>query len=404
MNNKIIRLVLLALVIRLVIAPFTYHPWEYRTYNNTCANIHDGINPYSYFWELTEEAKSRDEYDLEYYEYWAYSPAGLAWLAILSPLDPEPIDPFAEIEDQTPDPLLSFLFKLPSIIADLICGYLLYRLAVRIKHNNPYQVLKWWLLMPLPWFLTAVWGGFDSVVLAGILAAILLIMRPGLSGLALGFGAAVKTLPVFIGPVFLIHTKRRKWVKLVGAAAAVMLAACFYYLIVSPGDLWGAMVGFHGGRYGGGLTIYSVWQLGRQNVVWDIVFKSIWVIPLVIGWLWIWRRHSGEIIKGCALTLLWFVIASKLVNPAYMLYVFPFMLLFSRKMPSFWQLMLWQGVILTWIFFNLSISLFFMYPLYEWFDYHVIRFPDAIAYMAYLGFGWLIWVLNINIFRDWIKK
>lgn len=398
-SKRLINLLLLALIIRLVIAPFSYHPWEYRTYNNTCANIHDGINPYEQFWELTEEARENEEYKLDYYEYWAYSPAGLTWLAILSPLDPEPIPPFAEIDDQTPDPILSILFKIPSIIADLICGWLLYLLAKRINHKNPYLVMKYWLLMPLPWFLSSVWGGFDSVVLASILLAIVLIKKPGLSGLALSVGIAVKTIPMFVGPVFMKNIPIKLWHKLAFGSISIVFIACLYYIIVSPGELFGAMFGFHGSRYGGGLTIYNIWQLGQQNIVWDIVFKYIWPIPLILGWLWVWLKHSVDPVKGCGLTLLMFLIASKLVNPAYMIYVFPFVLLYIN---SFKQIILWQLIILVWIFCNISIFSFFMYPIHI-LGYHVIRLPEAIAYMSYLGFGWLAWVLNINMFRDIIK-
>lgn len=401
-NRKIIYIILLALVIRLAIAPFSYHPWEYRTYNNTCANIHDGINPYSEFWRLTAEVRQHDDWEIEYYEYWAYSPAGLLWLAVLSPLDPEPIDPFAPMTEQVPDPLLSLLFKIPAILADFACAWFIYLLARQTGHAEPFRLAKWYLLMPLPWFLSAVWGGFDSVVLAALLAAIYLVRRPVWSGLALGAGIAVKTIPVFAGPVFMRHTPLKQWPMMAAGVVLVMGGACAYYLIDDAGDLLGAMVGFHGGRAGGGLTIYSVWQLGTMNDFWRFVFDYVWLFPLAGLWAWVWLKHSGDIIMGCALTMFVFVIASKLVNPAYMLYVFPFMLLYTPMRYAFAQLMVWQLIILAWIGINIGLPIFFAWPFHQ-LGAGVPTVPIEKAYMVYLGLGWLMWALNVAIFRDMLK-
>lgn len=400
-NRRIFYIIVLAIVIRIIIAPFSYHPWEYRTYNNTCADIHDGVNPYTHFWELTDVVRNGEDHQIDYYEYWAYSPAGLVWLTVLSPLDPEPIDPFLDMNEQTPDPVLSLLFKVPSIIADIVCGLLLYALAIRIGHKNPYIVFKYWLLMPLPWFFSSVWGGFDSIVLACMLSAIIFVQKPLCSGISIGIGIAVKTIPVFIGPVFMAVTPVKRWPTLVFSSILIVFLACLYYLINSPGDLMGAMIGFHGSRYGGGLTIYNVWQLGQQNVFWDIVFKYIWLIPLFGMWFYIWvkARKSGDIIKGCALTMIVFVLASKLVNPAYMLYVMPFLLLYIKSVK---QILIWQIFILLWICLNIGIFSFFSYPLGV-LGVSVPKIPLTVAYMCYLGFGWLVWVMNITLLRDVLK-
>lgn len=387
---KLIAILLLALILRLALAPWFYHPWEYRTYTNTGNNLRDGINPYTEFHVLTERILEIYEGELPYYEYWAYTPAGLLWLKIIEPETPEHIPYFVESFNYQVDPVHALLLKLPAIAGDFIAGLFLYILARRHGTRDPVKILYLWLFIPLTWFMSSVWGTFDSLVVASILGALLLLHRPGLAGLALGVGATAKIFPAFAGPALWYRLKYRPWIKAAVIAAFVLGVASLYYIIISPGDYIGAVLGFHGDRPGGGLTIYNLWQLGKMNDVLRVVFGGLWIIPMLILWLYVWIKHRADPVKCVGLTFLAFLITSKLVNPVYFLYALPCVLLYIRPMG---QIVIWQIAIFAWLQFSIGYWSFITGGIEN-------KLPVDISYMGYLGFGWLAWGLNCSMFYD----
>lgn len=403
MPRKLIYLFIGALVLRLALAPFFYHPWEYRTFTNTANDITDGVNPYTHFWELSEQIE--DEYDgrLKYYEYWAYPPGGLTWLAVVSLADPEPIEPFSPVHEEVPELKIQFLFKLPIILGDLIVGWLLYLLARRYGHENPYRLTVLWLFMPLSWFFSAIWGNFDSLAVAAMLLAIWYLQKPARMGIALGIGFLIKLFPCLIGPVLLQHINISKAPRFLVAAGVVALAGSAYYLIVSFQDYITVLFGFHGGRPGAGLTVWNVWQLGRYNPTWEFIFSYIWFIPAIVLLGWVWLRKSGDLLIGCTLTFLAFLITSKLVNPAYAVYAFPLLLLCNRYIPMA-QIVLWQFVVIAWVFASMGGPTYFMFWICDAVGVEPHSTSIEFCYMMYLGLGWLWWLLNLLMFYDLAKN
>lgn len=393
--TKFYWLLLAALLLRLIIAPFTFHPWEYRTYANTANDLHHGVNPYTHFLELSEETQSKYEGQFAFYEYWAYPPTGLAWLYLVGFAEPEPVPYYADLNETIPEPLIAFLFKLPAIAGDFLIAWLLYLISRRRS------LALWWLFMPMPFFVSAVWGGADSITIAFVLAAVWFYQRYRLTmaGAMLGLGLATKIFPVFVVPVFWRYVSNY-W-RFVLAIGGVMLAASAYYLITSPFDYAQVLAGFHGSRPGAGLTLWNIWQLGTMTDFWVFVFRWVWFIPLSGLWLWLWFRVRRPLIPMIALTLLAFLLTSKLVQAVYPLWALPLLLLcYKSKM----QLIIWQLVAIVFVFVNYGSLLSFATWPAEKLGLAVELLPLDDRYMLYLGVGWLFWGLTFVIFRDLLKK
>lgn len=385
-------LIIMALVLRLVLAPFSYHPWEYRTYVNTANDLHNGVNPYTHLIELSEETRERYPDQFAHYEYWAYPPVGLGYLYLVGLADPEPVPYFAETYETLPDPVISLLLKLPGILGDfLVALFLMFLTRSR-------RVSLLWLYMPMSWFVSSIWGSFDSLAVAAMLAAILAYKRPGIAGFALATGAAIKMFPVVLAPLIW-----RRSARFLAVGVMVGILVSVYYLFDAPGDYVGACLGFHGERAGAGLTVWNVWQLGTMNGTWEFIFTWVWWIPLVglLGWTYL-RHKSDRIITRVALALMAFLLCSKVVNPIYALWVIPFLLVCYRSTA---QILIWQCLAILWIFVNYGSVICFFGYIANSLGLSAEMVPADDRYMLYLGLGWLFWALTLVMFLDmWRKK
>lgn len=110
-----------------------------------------------------------------------------------------------------------YIAKIPGIVADLAIGFLLYRL---IKGKKGLVVATLWLVNPVAWYNSAIWGGTDSIVnLLGILSVAFLYKKK-LSLSAVFFTASVLfkgSLLIFL-PLWLIVSIQQKhtqqlWIK-----------------------------------------------------------------------------------------------------------------------------------------------------------------------------------------------
>ncbi|HBG75705.1 MAG TPA: hypothetical protein DDW86_01960 [Clostridiales bacterium] len=115
------------------------------------------------------------------------------------------------------------LLKLPSIAADLITGYLLYRAAEdRLPGNWPVLVSAIYLFNPAVLLDSTVWGQVDSFLVMFLALGFLMLSskRPALAGIPLA--AAVLTKPqglIFLPVVFFELLKRRDWKQLLKTLA-----------------------------------------------------------------------------------------------------------------------------------------------------------------------------------------
>ena len=103
--------------------------------------------------------------------------------------------------------------KLPSLVADFICGYFIYRI-VQIKYKDsliPYVAGMTILFAPTVVLNSAFWGQADSLFTAGILACIffLLVNRNIWAFICFGIAMAFKLQAIFLAPVLIVLFLRK---------------------------------------------------------------------------------------------------------------------------------------------------------------------------------------------------
>lgn len=111
--------------------------------------------------------------------------------------------------------LYLLLLKLPSVIADLITAWLLYRLARnRLPGIWPHVMACIYVFNPAVLINAAVWGQVDSFLVLFIALGLLLLdgKRPELSGLPFAFAVLIKPQGlIFLPVVFFELLKRKDW-------------------------------------------------------------------------------------------------------------------------------------------------------------------------------------------------
>ena len=130
----------------------------------------------------------------------------------------------------------TLLIKLPSIFADILCGYLLYRFAQK-SGTNPLLAAGLYLFCPAVLINSTIWGQADSLCVLLLVGAMLLLGRK--QGWAVagaralyGLGMLMKPQMLLFAPVFLFYVlKRRDWK---GLAAGLVSAFGVVILLAMP--------------------------------------------------------------------------------------------------------------------------------------------------------------------------
>ncbi|ANS76623.1 hypothetical protein AWM70_20260 [Paenibacillus yonginensis] len=127
------------------------------------------------------------------------------------------------------------MIKLPSLLADVITGYLIYRLASRhVSTRLGFILAAFYAACPAVLVDSAFWGQVDSFFTLLIVLAVLLITEGRLTWSAALFAAAVMMKPqgIIFAPVLFFEWVRLRSVK--KAAAGMLTAAAVVVLLILP--------------------------------------------------------------------------------------------------------------------------------------------------------------------------
>lgn len=212
----------LALFIRLVLMPLTYHVWDLaclalssRLVAQGNFNVYDdGLRMWvQNGWNRPEVVSPVSHGPFFYYLYGAW-----LWLAGLLRLFP--VDSWNNGDPAGLSALNITILKIPYLVFDLIAAFYLARIFQGIKRR---LALSLWLFAPLPVFAIYAWGQNDSFMVAAVCAALYyasqalkkaadstaLPREAYLAMVALSVGVGFKLFPVFfIIPAALILAKR----------------------------------------------------------------------------------------------------------------------------------------------------------------------------------------------------
>jgi Gpi18-like mannosyltransferase len=384
----------IGIVVRLAIAPWTSHPNDMFAFYDAEMGIFAGIGPYG-------------NAVYSYPPLFAVIAFPFVYLASLF-VDPSTFISFqaglVDVSHMTgmltpyvTSPLFNLMVKLPGIIVDVLTGIVIYNFVKNRKGEDAAgKLFIIWILNPLVIFVTAVHGQFDVIpAFLTIMAVILFIEKDYLlSGLVLGLGVLFKIYPIYIIILlFLIlslplFTERygpeiRKILRrtssfvvgivlsLVTLAPFVISSGNFLDFILRRGtytsfggiNLWFIKSGFEAE----GLEVHSV--QGVVNFL-PTLLLALTIILVISFSVWVVRSNRGTkdlsdetIIKGVTVLLAIVLLTSSVTNPQYLLWIFPFLLLLSvwdDRMPLKFAILTVVGLL---FYFSLQSFEAFCYPL-----------------------------------------
>jgi uncharacterized membrane protein len=210
---------------------------------------------------------------------------------------------------------------------------------------------RWWWggAPPLVLYLGHNW---DMLAVALAVAALLSARRgEAVTGAALAaIGTAAKLFPVLLLPLLGLGALFRRgatWrARVLGAGALTLTAVVFWGALNLPialraFDNWAEFYTFSRERSG---TAGSVWEIMAVQGWWvtDIATRNLWSFAAFAGGAGTivalgWRRHGDAPWVLFTPVLAWFMLTNKVYSPQFDLWLYPFLLLTSRRMwPVAW--------------------------------------------------------------------
>ncbi len=194
-------LFIIAIVIRLFIAPFFYHP-DIKTYNYQASFLKQGVfDIYSYLALHKHQLPLKEEFVYFPVTYFVLG----GWQFLMQPFFGSEFDSWLgnagqSFLDQSGTYRYLFLLKVPYLIVDLLIAFVLFAL-VKDKIQKR-KVLLFWLFNPLSILLLYVYSNVDIYPVLFILLTLLFFKKERfiLSALFLGIAAAFKAFPLLLVP------------------------------------------------------------------------------------------------------------------------------------------------------------------------------------------------------------
>ncbi|SEJ37578.1 Protein of unknown function [Sphingomonas sp. OV641] len=239
-----------------------------------------------------------------------------------------------------------FLFVVSAVNAALAFAVL------RMMDRASVPAIRRWCWAAAPPLILYLGHNWDMLAVALAVAAILAARRGEQASAAAlaAIGTAAKLFPVLLLPLLGIAAlagRNRSWLGRFRAAGGLVLAAiCFWAAVNLPialraFDNWAEFYTFSGQRVG---TAASVWEIMAVQGWWntDLATRNLWSFLIFAGGAGAivalgWRRHRDHLWVLFTPVLAWFLLTNKVYSPQFDLWLFPFLLLTSRRLwPIAW--------------------------------------------------------------------
>jgi hypothetical protein len=282
------------LAVRLLLAGFTFHPWDGYVWRLTCSNLLSGVSPYETEWAASQQLQSMGAYPpafdgYVYPPFWFYVLGSSFLLYLLTarligwPIHmvglwfPPPDLAWVPVDYMTffvSDYLFNFYVKLPLIMFDAAIAMTIYRFVhQRWGQDKAFGAFCLYWLNPLTVWISAVWGMFDAIPTFFTFLAVIYLLdgRDRVSAFSLGLGIAAKIYPALLFPVIWGYLKSRgkSWKFILiytGISGLTLLCLCFPFLLFEPREFLFSVFGSYS-NVAGGINFYSaLWLLQLHNL------------------------------------------------------------------------------------------------------------------------------------------
>jgi Gpi18-like mannosyltransferase len=349
----LLRLILVGVVLRLILAPLTSHPADIAVLYRAINDMLGGLNVYATNSFTYPPLWAYTEYPLLDLVSILTNPKvlGVATDTLILPIESWKLPPVIT------SPLFNLLSKIPLLFADLLIGIIIYDIVRELKNDREARFsFILWFLNPIVIYIDCVHGQYDVLpALMTILSFCLFYKRRYLAtGIALGLGALFKIYPIFLAPLYLFSAARLEkdesmragrsvrqvlvsWSKLVGG----ILLPFFMFLIPLINsniihDVFSRTIL----TSLGGLSLFNIayapglqWLLpyiaGRAGLVsagLEIILVAVILAVCLVSFL-SQKDLLETFILGHIAILLATYLTSFTVNPQYMLWILPFLIL-----------------------------------------------------------------------------
>jgi hypothetical protein len=253
------------MVIREVLAPFTGHPFDFELWLRLGYYVSQGRDPYSITAPVPGLSFPGAQYMtwIGYPPTWAFLQVGLYRFYLI-----------LGVKDRF---LYYFIVKQPMVIADLVAGYLLFRLISDLKNDGAgTSAFVFWMLCPFVIIISSVWGIFDQIILVLVLGSILTVRETQKSALMESLGFLLKVLPLIYFPLmaFVQETKQKIAIYLTVSVGSSILFVLLPYVFFKDWNL-SQLIGV-------GVSVAS--KLGGSMNYWIVfsVYSSYRILPPVV--------------------------------------------------------------------------------------------------------------------------
>ena len=240
MDRKLLYVLILGLILRVIIAAFTYHP-DVRIVNYTSAIYlkEFNLNPYDFVNQLGEGDTRKNIYVSEIpddlpLQYVIRLPLEVFTRFITNPqIENQFLTDASKLFGNPAFYLHLITIKLPLILFDISLGLLL---TYFIGATQKKKILLFWMINPISLWATAAVGQVDILPTFFLVLSVLLLskQKKGWAAFTLGVGGALKSFPFLLAPFLILTAQTWKERIKLGLILLIPLLISVFPYIFSP--------------------------------------------------------------------------------------------------------------------------------------------------------------------------
>ena len=198
-TSTIAPILILGVVVRELLAPFTGHPFDLELWIRIGYYMSKGINPYS----ATAPVAGLSFPGATYMTWIGYPPTWAFFQVTLYKL-------YETIGINSRFFYYS-LIKQPMIIGDMLSGYIVYRIIESyVGAKSARHAFAFWMFCPVIILVSSVWGMFDQIILVLVLSSIMFSTETKKSAFVQSLGFLLKVIPLIYVPLLAFVQKSRR--------------------------------------------------------------------------------------------------------------------------------------------------------------------------------------------------
>jgi Gpi18-like mannosyltransferase len=242
-----------------------------------------------------------------------------------------------------PEGVFLLIAKMPMIVSDILGGFFIYKLVLKLRNGNEVlarQAFALYVLNPLLILVTAIWGSFDSVAALFTILSLYYLLCKGSAlkaGVCLGIAIGIKLYPVLILPVILIQVKGKKEnAKFLISSLATPGIASLPFFVMNPGLFIMGLTNTYGNT-----GTFSIWSefvtplleafVGPAASLIVLIASTFLLLVGVCVLFMLMNKLRTDPATGCLIVLSYVLLMAQMVHENYFVWALPFLVLVSGR-------------------------------------------------------------------------